>query len=195
MDRMSPLDASFLHIENEVSHMHIGSAGVFEGPAPSRDEMLEAVESKLHLVPRYRQKVRFPPLRLGPPVWVDDAHFNLEYHVRRTALASPGGEDGGGFAPVSATRRPDARDLEAASDHVVTRRGHSGAPVGVRDPGPLPRMRKDGFDGGLVLIGEESERPPLTREYLGGESPREKPLGASPVRDRSFIIPRLEASK
>ena len=73
--------------------MHIGSVGVFEGPAPSGDEMFEAVESKLHLVPRYRERVRFPPLRLGPPVWVDDPHFNLEYHVRRTALASPGGED------------------------------------------------------------------------------------------------------
>ena len=93
MQELSPLDASFLHIENEVTHMHIGSVGVFEGPAPSRDEMFKAVESKLHLVPRYRQRVRFPPLRLGPPVWVDDSHFNLEYHVRRTALASPGGED------------------------------------------------------------------------------------------------------
>jgi diacylglycerol O-acyltransferase len=93
MQELSPLDASFLHIENEVTHMHIGSVGLFEGPAPSREEMLEAVESKLHLVPRYRQNVRFPPLRLGPPVWVDDSHFNLEYHVRRTALASPGGED------------------------------------------------------------------------------------------------------
>ena len=93
MQELSPLDASFLHVENEVTHMHIGSVGVFEGPAPSRDEMLEGVESKLHLVPRYRQRVRFPPLRLAPPVWVDDSHFNLEYHVRRTALASPGGED------------------------------------------------------------------------------------------------------
>jgi diacylglycerol O-acyltransferase / wax synthase len=73
--------------------MHIGSVGVYEGPAPSRDELLAAVESKLHLVPRYRQKVRYPPLHSGPPVWLDDSHFNLSYHVRRTALASPGGEE------------------------------------------------------------------------------------------------------
>lgn len=92
MDSLSALDASFLNIEDEVSHMHIGSAGIFEGPAPSRQELLAAVGGKLHLVPRYRQKVRYPPLRVGPPVWVDDAHFNLDYHVRRTALASPGGE-------------------------------------------------------------------------------------------------------
>jgi WS/DGAT/MGAT family acyltransferase len=91
VDPLSPLDASFLEIEDHVSHMHIGSVGIFEGPAPSREEMLAAVESKLHLVPRYRQKVRYPPLHVGPPVWLDDPHFNLDYHVRRTALASPGG--------------------------------------------------------------------------------------------------------
>src|SRR5437763_8476304 len=94
MEPLSAQDASFLHIEDEVSHMHIGSAGIFEGPAPAREELCAAVEAKLHLVPRYRQKVRFPPLHVGPPVWIDDAHFNLDYHVRRTALASPGGDDG-----------------------------------------------------------------------------------------------------
>jgi WS/DGAT/MGAT family acyltransferase len=93
VDALSAQDASFLHVEDEVSHMHIGSAGIFEGPAPARDELCGAVEAKLHLVPRYRQKVRYPPLHVGPPVWIDDTHFNLDYHVRRTALASPGGEE------------------------------------------------------------------------------------------------------
>jgi diacylglycerol O-acyltransferase len=92
MEPLSPQDASFLEIEDEVSHMHIGSIGIFEGPPPSREELLAGVQAKLHLVPRYRQKVRYPPLHVGPPVWIDDPHFNLEYHVRRTALASPGGE-------------------------------------------------------------------------------------------------------
>ncbi|HEV3128723.1 MAG TPA: wax ester/triacylglycerol synthase family O-acyltransferase [Solirubrobacteraceae bacterium] len=93
MDPLSPQDASFLDVEDEVSHMHIGSVGIFEGPPPGREEVLEAVRSKLHLVPRYRQKVRYPPLHAGPPVWIDDPHFNLGYHVRRTALPSPGGEE------------------------------------------------------------------------------------------------------
>ena len=93
MDSLSAQDASFLNVEDEVSHMHIGSVGIFEGPPPSRQELLAAVEGKLHLVPRYRQKVRLPPFHVGPPVWIDDTHFNLDYHVRRTALASPGGED------------------------------------------------------------------------------------------------------
>jgi diacylglycerol O-acyltransferase / wax synthase len=93
MHRMSPLDASFLHIEDRVSHMHIGSAAILEGPAPSHEEILDAIGSKLPYVPRYRQKVRFVPLSLGRPVWVDDPHFVLDYHVRHTAMPQPGGEE------------------------------------------------------------------------------------------------------
>jgi WS/DGAT/MGAT family acyltransferase len=90
---MSPLDASFLHIEDEKNHMHIGSVAIFEGPAPSYDSIHAMVEAKLPLVPRYRQKVRFVPLGLGRPVWVDDPHFNLVYHLRHTALPTPGGNE------------------------------------------------------------------------------------------------------
>jgi WS/DGAT/MGAT family acyltransferase len=91
MQTMSPLDASFLHIEDAVTHMHIGSVGLFEGPPPGPGEVKAAVAARLPLVPRYRQKVRFVPLALGRPVWVEDPHFNLDYHVRRTALPAPGG--------------------------------------------------------------------------------------------------------
>ena len=91
-DRLSPLDASFLHIEDHVSHMHIASIAIFEGPPPPFGDIVAMVDAKLDLVPRYRQKVRFVPLELGRPVWVDDPHFNIEYHLRHTALPSPGGE-------------------------------------------------------------------------------------------------------
>ncbi len=93
MQTMSPLDASFLHIEDAVTHMHIGSVGIFEGPAPQRGEVRAAVAARLPQVPRYRQKVRFVPLTLGRPAWVDDPYFNLDYHVRRTALPAPGGDE------------------------------------------------------------------------------------------------------
>ena len=92
MEWMSPMDASFLHIENEVTHMHIGSVGIFEGPPPGPDDIPEAIAAHLPLVPRYRQRVRFVPLALGRPLWVDDPHFKLDYHVRRTALPAPGSE-------------------------------------------------------------------------------------------------------
>jgi diacylglycerol O-acyltransferase / wax synthase len=91
-DRLSPLDASFLHIEDDVSHMHIASVAIFEGPEPAFGDVVTMVESKLPLVPRYRQIVKTVPLELGRPVWVDDPHFNMEYHLRHTALPSPGGE-------------------------------------------------------------------------------------------------------
>ena len=91
-DRLSPQDASFLHIEDGVSHMHIASVAIFEGPPPPFSDIVAMVEAKLDLVPRYRQKVRFVPFELGRPVWIDDEHFNIEYHLRHTALPAPGGE-------------------------------------------------------------------------------------------------------
>jgi len=93
MDHMSALDASFLYIENEVNHMHIAVVAIFEGPAPHGDEIEEMIASKLPLVPRYRQKVRFVPFDFGRPVWVDDEHFNLRFHVRHTGLPSPGTDE------------------------------------------------------------------------------------------------------
>src|SRR5580698_11089324 len=91
-DRLSPQDASFLHLEHDVSHMHIASVAIFEGPQPPFEEIVSMVDAKLGLVPRYRQVVKFVPLDLGRPVWVDDPHFNIEYHIRHTALPTPGGE-------------------------------------------------------------------------------------------------------
>jgi WS/DGAT/MGAT family acyltransferase len=73
--------------------MHVGAVMVFEGPPPGYEELLEQVESRLHLVPRYRQKLAFPRFEMGRPMWVDDPTFNLEYHVRHTALPKPGSMD------------------------------------------------------------------------------------------------------
>ncbi len=91
-ERLSPLDSSFLHVEDDVSHMHIASVAIFEGPQPPFSDVVAMVRGKLPLVPRYRQMVSFVPFDLGRPVWVDDPHFNIEYHVRHTALPQPGGE-------------------------------------------------------------------------------------------------------
>src|SRR5258705_10250784 len=90
MDRLSAIDASFLAGEKQSSHMHVGAVMLFEGPPPGREETLEHIASRLHLVPRYRQKLAFPRFEMGRPLWVDDPSFNLEYHVRQTALPAPG---------------------------------------------------------------------------------------------------------
>jgi diacylglycerol O-acyltransferase / wax synthase len=92
MHRMSPQDASFLQVDDEAGHMHMGSVIVLAGPAPTYAEVSRFIDAKLVQVPRYRQKVRAVPLAVGRPVWVDDAHFHLPYHLRHTALPHPGGE-------------------------------------------------------------------------------------------------------
>jgi diacylglycerol O-acyltransferase / wax synthase len=91
-DRLTGLDSSFLHLERGAAHMHVASVTLFEGPAPDYEEFRRHIESRLPLVPRFRQKLRFVPLSQGRPIWVDDPHLNLAYHIRHTALPAPGAE-------------------------------------------------------------------------------------------------------
>jgi diacylglycerol O-acyltransferase len=99
-DRLSALDAAFLAFETSNAHMHIGTLAIFEGgpleqgvpPEELYEQVLELLASRIHLVPRFRQKVSFAPFGVVPPEWVDDDRFDLRYHVRRVALPSPGRE-------------------------------------------------------------------------------------------------------
>ena len=93
MEWMSPIDSSFLHIENDTTPMHIGGVSIFEGPPPPFEDLRAMVAGKLDLVPRYRQKVHFVPLAVGSPTWIDDPHFSLDYHIRHTAIPAPGTEE------------------------------------------------------------------------------------------------------
>jgi WS/DGAT/MGAT family acyltransferase len=90
LDSLSAVDASFLHQEGSSTHMHIGGIALLEGPAPPYADLLRHIRDRLHLVPRYRQKLAAPPMGLGRWRWIDDPTFNLEYHVRHTALPKPG---------------------------------------------------------------------------------------------------------
>jgi len=92
-DRLSGLDSSFLHLEKDGAHMHVASTTLFEGPAPEYVAFRDHIGSRLHRVPRFRQKLRFVPFGQGRPIWVDDPHLNLSYHVRHTSLPAPGSED------------------------------------------------------------------------------------------------------
>jgi WS/DGAT/MGAT family acyltransferase len=91
-DRLTGLDSSFLHLERDSAHMHVAGCMVFEGKAPTYPQLVDQIGLRLHLVPRYRQRLAFVPFNQGRPVWVDDPHFNLTYHVRHTALPRPGGD-------------------------------------------------------------------------------------------------------
>jgi diacylglycerol O-acyltransferase len=92
-ERLSGLDTSFLHLERSGAHMHVASTSIFEGSPPTHEEFREHIASRLHLIPRFRQKLRFVPFGQSRPVWVDDPHLNLDYHVRRTALPVPGSDE------------------------------------------------------------------------------------------------------
>ena len=86
------LDELFLHLEGPDTHMHVGGVAIFEGPPPDYEDVKDMIQRRLQMVPRFRQKLATVPLGLSRPVWVDDTHFNLEYHVRHTALPPPGDE-------------------------------------------------------------------------------------------------------
>jgi WS/DGAT/MGAT family acyltransferase len=99
-DRLSALDASFLHLESPETPMHVGSLAIFEG-APFFDgsgrfrlaEVRALVASRLHLIPRFRTRLMSVPMEQGRPIWVDDDRFDIAYHVRLTALPKPGGHE------------------------------------------------------------------------------------------------------
>ena len=91
-DRLTGLDSSFLHLERDASHMHVAACVVLDGKAPAYEDLVAELDGRLHLVPRYRQRLAFVPLQQGRPVWVDDPHFNVSFHIRHTALPKPGGD-------------------------------------------------------------------------------------------------------
>ncbi|WP_026449240.1 WS/DGAT/MGAT family O-acyltransferase [Actinopolyspora mortivallis] len=95
VDRLSALDASFLHMEDHTTPMHVGGVAVFERPAHGLDydDVLAVVRRGLRDAPRYRQKVVRLPGFMGRPVWVDDPDFDIRYHVRRSALPEPGEDE------------------------------------------------------------------------------------------------------
>ncbi|MDQ1641127.1 MAG: diacylglycerol O-acyltransferase / wax synthase [Actinomycetota bacterium] len=94
-DRLSPLDVSFLYFEEATTPMHVGGVAVFQAPADGFDyeRLLHLIKERIPFVPRYRQRIRWVPGRLANPVWVDDEHFDIAYHVRRAVLPKPGNDD------------------------------------------------------------------------------------------------------
>jgi diacylglycerol O-acyltransferase / wax synthase len=93
-ERLSSLDASFLYLESPAMHMHVAGLSIFapraDGPLSYAD-VQRVVEARIHLAPRLRQRVLPVPANLGRPLWVDDDRFDLDFHLRRSAVPSPGG--------------------------------------------------------------------------------------------------------
>ena len=143
-DRLTALDSTFLHLEDHsTAHMHVASVMVFEGKAPSPRRTGRPHRSRLHLVPRYRQRLAYVPLGQGRPVWADDPHFNPRYHIRHTALPKPADDE--------ALKQLAGRALLAA-------------------PGPLQAAVGDlarREDGGRPLRADRQDPPRAGRRHLG----------------------------
>lgn len=95
MDRLSALDASLLYLEDDGVPLTVGGVAIFQPPASGFDHerLVALVAARLAYVPRYRQKVRHVPGGVARPVWVDDPDFDITFHVRRSAVPSPGSRE------------------------------------------------------------------------------------------------------
>ncbi|WP_324274188.1 wax ester/triacylglycerol synthase family O-acyltransferase [Blastococcus brunescens] len=92
VERLTRLDASFLYLEEPGTPMHVGGVLILQRPPGGVEALAALVQARLALVPRYRQRVAEVPGHLANPVWVDDPSFDINYHVRRSALPRPGTE-------------------------------------------------------------------------------------------------------
>ncbi|MDG5485493.1 WS/DGAT/MGAT family O-acyltransferase [Mycolicibacterium gadium] len=184
VDRMSPLDAYFLYAEDDgVNHMHLGGLITLDGTPPPHDEVLTFVDSRLDNIPRYRQVIKQVPWELGRPVWLTDPHFDIAFHVRRTALPEPGGQS----------------DLRALFEQVMSQRLDRTRPLwelwiveGLAEGGwaVISKTHHAMVDGvaGTELLTElfstDPETPVLQHDSV---VPSESPIDAAPS-DRQLVV-------
>src|SRR4051794_4804091 len=97
MERLSGLDATFLYFETPTNHLHVGAVMIFDPSTMaggySFDKVKDFIRGRLHLVPQFRRRLAAVPFNLHHPVWFEDPNFDLDYHVRRVAVPSPGGPE------------------------------------------------------------------------------------------------------
>lgn len=186
-EQLTSIDAWFLYLERPEAPLHIGGVYIFEGRSQTPRGrgalgLAKTIESRLHLVPRYRQRVRFLPLNLGNPVWVDDPDFDLSYHVRRAALPKPG--------DMSVLREYAARvfarplDLAKSPWEITVVEGLEGGRVALIHK--VHHCMVDGIssvDIGTLLFdidpgGELTELPPAPKRWAPRPGPSESDLVA-----------------
>ena len=192
MDRLSSFDTSFLANEKDNAHMAIGAVLVFDGPAPSEAEFLAQIRSRLHLLPRLRQRLLTPPLGLGTPFWVDDETFDVRRHVGHATLPVPGTDAGlralAGelYAPALDRRKPlwelTLVDGFAEERFAVIYKTHHAMADGI-----------SAVDIGMLLFDVEREAPSPTDEqpWRPHRSPSAAGLGVHAVTGVFATVRRL----
>ena len=95
MERLTGLDAAFLYLETRTHHMHVAMTMVLDpSTVPggySFERLKEFIGGRVHLVPPFRRRLMEVPLNLAHPVWIEDPHFDLDFHIRRIGCPAPGG--------------------------------------------------------------------------------------------------------
>src|SRR3712207_3796685 len=165
VERLTTMDASFLYLEAPDAPMHVGGVLVLEPPAGGLEALAELVEARLALVPRYRQRVVEVPGHLANPVWVDDPDFDVDYHVRRSALPRPGSEEQLCALVSRVTSQPLDRDRPLWEVYLVE--GLQGGRVAViTKTHPALVDGLSAIDIGQVLLDPEPDAPvPVSDEW------------------------------
>jgi WS/DGAT/MGAT family acyltransferase len=179
--RLSALDASFLYLEQPTTPMHVGAVSIFRRPRAGfdYDRLVELIEQRIAMVPRYRQKVRHVPGTLARPVWIDDVDFDVAYHVRRSALPKPGSDDQ--LTELGARLRSRPLDHTRPLWEMYLVEGLEGARVAV-----LTKTHQAMVDGisaidiGQVILDVSPQPRPVTEELW---MPRNEPSHSQLVLD------------
>ena len=182
MQRLTGLDATFLYLETPNNHMHVASTAVFDpSTVPggySFDKVVDLVESRLHLLPPFRRRLVEIPFQIHHPLWIEDPDFDIEYHLRRAALPSPGGERELAEFAADVISRPLDRSRPLWEMHVVEGLEHGYIAIVSK----IHHAAIDGVSGAeltvnlLDLTPEVAEVPPPEKPWTPDRIPTDPEL-------------------
>ncbi|WP_072806749.1 WS/DGAT/MGAT family O-acyltransferase [Rhodococcoides yunnanense] len=176
--RLTTQDASFYFLEASSTPMHLGSLAIFRTPRAgfSYENLLSLVEQRLVLVPRYRQKVREVAFGLARPVWVDDADFDITYHIRRSALPKPGSDDQLHDLVARLTSRPLDRSRPLWEMYLVEGLSKNRFAIFTKSHSALVDGEK-ALEIGQVILDASKSPPPMAEElWMPATEPKESAL-------------------
>ncbi len=194
---LTGLDSWFLYGERHEAPLHIGATYIFEGTPRVKGGrgalgLARTIEERLHLVPRYRQKLMWLPGNFGNPVWVDDPDFDLSYHVRRAALPSPG--DDATLRDYTARIFARPLDLDKPLWEMTVVEGLSGGRVAVVNK--VHHAMVDGISTvDLAALLLDSEPTPTKYQKPRRWKPRPAPTQGDLIRRAAFELSPLDALK
>ena len=185
VSRLTPQDAAFYESEASSTPMHIGSLAILENAngALSYETLLDIVEKRLCLVPRYRQKVREVPFGLGRPVWVDDSEFDISYHIRRSALPRPGSDQQLYELVARLSSRPLDRNMPLWEMYLVEGLSDNRCAIFTKSHSALVDGDEALEIGHVILDSSNTPRAVADDLWMPGEEPGDAQLAVSALAE------------